>query len=863
MKPERMRKWALWILLMYTQQLQAQLPPVKVYYSVIEMPASIHGNYYEGFHPRLIAEDAARLLQLATGRIYTPVPLEKNADPRSVFLLLDEQVKGTTNETGFFESDGKSYVRIRARYATGLSYALYSWLHDLGYRFYLPGEEWIHVPKLAGIYNKKLRKKTYTPHFKMRMISASGGSYGIKYLDENNENGAEWRLWHQRNRMGCDYLTIDGHAGEKFNLANKETIEKDSMILAPVNGKRQYYPSGKIDPTYKKGVSLFASWITDEFQKNRQKFPSYLPPKKYASADAGDGLHYCHTPACEAAYASVSDQVFGIVNEAARKIKSNFPDAGVSTMAYTERADTPGIKIDPNVHVMVVASAFQRVSTPAELMKRWRKKTTSISQYDYLNIGVWSYDMPFFNLKRYHQYLRYAQTLKTDGFQFESSLSKFASGMQQYFILRFLAEPYTNIEKVLDEFCLKNFGKAAVPVKALLKEWYFSNTHIQTNFDRPSFYAEELGRFVSYLKQAGETPGISSAIQQRIDELKAYTVYLCRYYELFADIKSLKEMADNPARKNELVEKTLTFTWQMYRTKIFHNTQLNDLFKKMASETNLSKWDFRKSSYLNEIQGNTADIIHQSFDEAYQQYAPKKLEKTELPELFFAENIRFSPDSFMVKTMDESAFVNFVYPLTFYCKGPSTLKLTYRTGASQADGSKGKLMMAAVEKEDYSYISNHFESRELYDGTISFRLPSKGFYKLYLGQYQATPVNFTLFSKPFLFYHDKQMLLRNGMLLQELEPGNASPLKYLAVYAPPVDSLRFSNMNYNSNNSSSFFTAAGKKIPVAENKSNGMNSIPVPLKQKTPFVFFSNNVYRWPFILNNTAPAYFFLKYPL
>ena len=119
----------------------------------------------------------------------------------------------------------------------------------------------------------------------MRMYSASGGTPLVKGLDENRKIEKDWGTWHQRNRMGCDYITIGGHIGEAFNIAHRKEIESDSNIVAPSKGKRIYKVSSKLDPTYKKGVDMFADWIVDGFKKEQSSRLSFFinamaqPPK--------------------------------------------------------------------------------------------------------------------------------------------------------------------------------------------------------------------------------------------------------------------------------------------------------------------------------------------------------------------------------------------------------------------------------------------------------------------------------------------------------------------------------------------------------------------------------------------------------
>ncbi len=847
-------------ILFFLEAASAQEPMTPIYYTVLEMPVSMRQQYYGRFDTKLLAEDLAGLLYRATGKQFSPVPNKPGAT-KGIFLLIDSSSTYSSNETGIVESDGKSFLRFKARYTTGISYAMYSWLEQLGFRFYLPGGEWTIIPALRSIFKKTLTKKIYKPHFPLRMFYASGGIYAVKGLDENKQSEKDWQQWYQRNRMGSDYLRIDGHIGELFNIVHQKEIEKDSTLVAPFNGKRQYSTGSKLDPTNKRGVALFSDWIVSEFKKEQKTFPGFLPLKKYATADPGDGLNYCHTPACETAFRSVSDQSFSIINETARKIKEVDARAGVSTLAYTERADTPSLRIEPNVHVMVVPTAFQSVSTSSELMLRWAKKTKNISQYDYLNIGVWAYDKPFFNLYQYHHKLRFLQRLKIQGMSFETSLSKFASGIQQYFILKFLCDPYSSIEKVLNGFCRDNFGNAAAPIKKLLKEWYFSDVHLYTNYDKPVFYEDELGRFIKYLLDAENTAGLTTAIKKRIEELKGYTIYLCKLYELFAELKSLAAMATDPSLKTDKAEEILTYTWQLYHTKIFHNTQLNDMLKQITSDAERGKWNYSEGTTFRGIAENASSIIHSGFEFVRKKYLPFAVPDYPVTDAFLGAAAKYSADSIRISTMDETGFGNFVYPLSFYCAAPGPLKIIYQTDSSKGKNSTGKTAIVSVESADYTFIKTNFIYKENSTGTINYFLPSKGHYKLYLSQYNATHVNYVIYPGRNLFYHNKKSIMMNGIVMQENPEKNNYPNKRIAFYVPAVDSIFFSNLYYGSSNTSRLYTVSGINIPVKENKQSFYNAAAIPPVSKNSFIFYENGVYRWPPVLKNTPPYYFFLKY--
>ena len=834
-----------------------------VYYTPVAMPKNLENVYIGQFDTKLLAADLATLLTDATGKKFNTRVYDGKAAKNGVFLLLDNNENYIGNEQGRMETNGKDYIIFKAKFTTGLSYAMYSWLEELGFHFYLPGNNWTIVPKLSGIFQKNIISTSYKPFFKYRVFGGNGGVMRIKGLDENLQNEQDWMLWYRRNRMGSEYGNIDGHAGEAFNDNFKELIIKDPSILAPVNGKRTYRIDGKLDPTNKKGVALFANWITEEYIKNKKVLPSFLPAKKFQSVDAGDGLNYCYTPDCMRRFKSVSDQSFSIVNESARAIKKSDTSAGVSTYAYTERADTPGIAIEKNVHVQVVASAFQNISTTAGLMQRWSAKSNNISQYDYLNITVWRADHPHFNLNLYHKYLLFVKKLNVDGMHYETSKSNFASGILQYFILQFLNTPYTSVNKKLNEFCSKSFGPAALPIKKLFEEWYFSNVHLDTNYDYPTFYADELGRFIQYIRDAENARGLNAAERKRINELKAYIIFLCNMYELRTEHESQKKFAATPLLRNEKVKEILNYTWQFYQSGIFHNTQLSDLLAANLTQNEKQEWNYSTKDFSRFKNAKTTVLVENNFQIMAAKFLPLAKPLYNLPDSFFEANVKYSADSIKISTTDESALANFMYPISFYCAAPGNIKIVYQTARSLVPSlQKTSVAIIAIEKNDYSYLKYNYINKENSKGVVNYYLPTAGHYKLYLSRLDATHVDFIIYPGNNLFYHNKKSIPMDMILMQDDKDNNKYPNKQLAIFTSTINELQFSYRYWDCVNTQTFSSATGTLINANTKNQPSFISVPLQKNQPYPFVFYSNSQFRWPPVLINTPAYFFFLQYP-
>lgn len=823
-----------------------------VYYTQVAASPSTAYNYYTVMEPDILARDAAALLSRATGQTFSVKPYR--GETHGVFLLLDSTFTSGNQESGLVQQSATAVV-IRARYVTGLSYALYSWLHDRGFRFYLPTDAWTHTPKIQNLF-APARDTMYAPTFKLRMFGASGGNFAVEGLDPKQQFRTDWFTFYRRNRMGSDYLRIDGHMGEKFNLAHREEIEKDSMILAPVEGVRKYALSGKLDPTYARGVQLFVRFIVNRFKAEQSGYPDYLPFKKYMSVDPGDGLNYCETPACKSAFPTLSDQMFYIAKETLKALQQEHPMAGVSTLAYSERTDTPVVAIPRGVHTMVVPGAFQTVTTPAEMMLRWSKKTKDFSQYDFLNIGVWAYDQPFFNLNQYAKHINYLKRINADGISMESTQSAFASGIPTWFILQRFADSTLQPEAAIQKLCKDMFEGAAEPVEKIFNLFYFSEAHLKTQLDRPAFYADELGALIHYTQQAAQVPNVSEAAQNRIFQLKGYVLYLCKFYELYHHLGYREWMDKGLVKRTELADSLLRLVWQLYDYRVLHSTQINDLLKKLTADPDT--WNYRKNDYAC-FKGNHRKTIECAFD-TLQKHYPYQLHNYILDESVFQTLSTSTADSLRFITQDEDAFKNFTYAIPLYAPAACTVTIRYTTGKNRIVGNERKpLARTAIESDDYRYMQ-HYESLTSMDsGTVVFYLPSAGHYKLHLAQYQSTPVQWTVYPGASLFYLNKKALPHNGILLQD-EPTSPYDNAYLAVFKPQKGNAGYRLSHYSSKNTVKIFDGKGALLKTDEQKLP--HWLAVENRQGGDMLYFTNTVRRWPPVFYNTEPYLFFLKKP-
>lgn len=832
-----------------------------IYYSTITLANRFTDNYYAGFSPVELATDLALLLEKARPASYTTLPYEGQRTA-GIYLILDSSLPATGTETGYLEYQPNKII-FKARYVTGLSYALYSWLDEKGFRFYLPGESWTVMPKLSNLFEKKLYRKTYQPAFAHRMFFPSGVAGPVKGIDEKRQMLFDWRRWSRRNRMGCGFIWIDGHTGEKFILANKTAIEADSLILAPVNGKRSYRSDAKLDPTYAKGVQLFARWITEQYLLEQENWPAYWPPKTYYTTDMGDGLNYCHTPACDQQFGTVSDQSVFLLNQCAAAIRQINERAGASTLAYAERADTSRLPLASNTFMLVVPGAFQQVTSPTALLKRWAQKTKQFSAYEYLAIDVWNWGMPFMDLSRLDQYIRYLQQIGASGIQTETGMGSLSAGVGQYLQLQLLCNPKLSVTNLFARFCRDNFGTAAAVMQQLLKEWYFSPVHLLTNYDHPSFESDELGRFFRYLKTAGQTAGLTEKHKRNINDCRIYLLYQVLYFETFADQEKVKLYFDQPALRQQQYQQLLRYIWSFYPNRIFQSPQLSNQLQTLLDASSRKEWNYANADLREKplLRGSEWDSLYEA---AENRYLPDAVEAGNPADIPWKQLVKLAADSVHMASADEKALTDFRYPLRVYADGPASIRIRFQAAQNQVSRPAGSsVAMFAIESDDYAFTRASDQHLPGSSGTVVFNLPKKGFYQLWIMFAYATPLDLVLQTNNCLLFFNKQSPIRNGFQLQETDRNSRYSNRYLAWWQPANTALRFTTINHQVKNQCRFVDARHQPIPVTEKGRLNHYQIEAPANAGGRVVYYYNDSYRLPPVLKSSQNYYFFLKSPI
>ena len=531
----------------------------------------IKNEYYE----RSLA-DLKKYLELSTSSLFT-ARNGTTAGKKGIYVLL--------NKTGLINSSFSSRLQngsiedfviqgnadrllLIANHPLGLSRAIYTYLDQLGFRWYLPGDEWQVLPQRSSI--KWNESRYITPSFSLRDFSGTGGILPVKSLDPGNDLAQKWEDWKRRNRMGGEYQ-LAGHYGETFNIKYQELLQKNSSYLGQVNGQRNWSASAKWCISNKAFRELFIADRVGELEQ-RLTASAYPNEKIVLTVDPADGYGDCECDACRK-MGSPNDRTYFLANETAIALKKKSSRAFANIYAYNTHPSPPPFALSDNLIVQLIPYAFQTVAKPEVLIESWKKRHGNLLVYDYYGIPDWHYDTPLsdgWSIENFFKRLPFWKKNHLSGFHFESSYSSANTGLGLYSAARYGWNESENIRTVKEAFLKTMFGDAA-PAISLFHE------KLQNNFGG----AADLPFLIDQLQKA--TNAVSDRqVRQRLTQLKAYVHYLVLYYQLKA----------GTANKQQALENLSQYLLEIYPRGVVHSTYLTLLFYQQFENAEKAKKDW-------------------------------------------------------------------------------------------------------------------------------------------------------------------------------------------------------------------------------------------------------------------------------
>lgn len=454
------------------------------------------GTKYTIREPDHAKKDGIHLLWLQQANISEKEKIQLEKDGQSFYL------KATSSSSAYIIGTGKS------SFINGI----YTYLQELGFRWYMPGDAWTIIPSSPG---RAINiSKAYSPDFRNRLYAGAGGLRPIPGVDPQNTFQKDFNLWNLRNRFSSDYFS-KGHTGHLFYTAQKKELDKNPSWFC----KGEIDPYGRIDISKPKVVDLFVEWALGQVK------PADLYPVIGVDPSDGSGGNGDCLPSGMPGIKSWSDKYFWLANRVAEKIPASDNKTVVQLYAYGNHAPLPGFSLNKRIYPVIIPYAFQRVTTPVDFIKQWHQKLEGrpMGIYDYWNITQWSVGLPQFNIYSIPEKLRLWKQYNITTIHLESTNAKGPMGHSFWLGSHMMWNTGLSFDSLYTEFLNECFGPAAADVKKMYDRWSLNyQERMEVNLS-----LQDLAAAANKTKD--------QAILTRLTELKAYIHYLKLYYDYRAN----------------------------------------------------------------------------------------------------------------------------------------------------------------------------------------------------------------------------------------------------------------------------------------------------------------------------------------
>ncbi len=634
-------------------------------------------------------QDLQFFLQKATGRSFK-VENFAGQDAEGIYVLINEPSripsahrqkfdKGTIED--FVISADSRRLHLLSTHPAGFSRSIYTFLDQLGFKWYFPGDEWMHVPWLSKI---TISTQQYiTPSFNLRNFFGTGSILPAKTIDPDRTLQRSWDDWKRRNRMGGD-VSPGGHYGETFNAKYKTLLEANPSWLALVNGKRvAWSPEAKWCISNKQLRAVYLKDRVEELQ-SRLKQSKYKTEKIVVSVDPADGYNECECSECKK-IGSISNRYFLMANEVAKAIKPMSPQAFVNIYAYNTHAEVPTFPTESNMLVQVIPYAFQNGRTPNQLIQDWTKHHDYLMLYDYYGIPDWHFDLPLtaaYTPEALADKIAFWKSQDIKGFMLESSFGIGSTGTGLYYMSRLGWDINENISGIAGRMYEQLFGTASLQAKN-----YFSKlSDFRGAVDLPYL-----------LNQLSLAKSNEPAVQKRLASLKSYTHYLVLYYQWSNAPENLKE---------QTLDELVRYNWSSYHLRMVHTTRIGELmtrkskdFKNMENRYNIFEPLGSVMRVLKQVDSRT---IEQDFVSDVRNYPLQAGMAYVKP----AGNMKFINKSAAKEEANPQGMTLVEFPETYVMPSPDgSINFMLKINEGSANNSNQKVEVTLVDTVDGKHMA--------------------------------------------------------------------------------------------------------------------------------------------------------------
>ena len=377
----------------------------------------------------------------------------------------------------------------------GVSHAVYTLLHDLGCRWFMPGEIGEVVPHTADIVIPPANR-IEGPDFNLRNIWFSWDSKDPLNTPEARARHAGWC---RRNRTGGARVNM-AHNLVRGPLPPDRYFTGHPEYYALVNGVRTPRQPCTSNPEV---VDIVTREVIRYFDDNPDAVSYSLSPE--------DNADFCQCPNCTALdsrrrdpgfsnYPVMTDRLVKFYNTIAERLQEKHPGKCVAFYAYFNHTLPPTtVKLDPHVLVAVTAQQFCTLHSVADRDCASRRKMAGIiEQYERQTPFVYireydpmpgSGELPAPLFGAHLRDMRWYKRAGVKGFSWESHQSWATLSPNHYVLAQMMWNADQDPRALLADFCDKFFGPAAAPMRRYYEtlEGAFSRATIHPGWGNASF----------------------------------------------------------------------------------------------------------------------------------------------------------------------------------------------------------------------------------------------------------------------------------------------------------------------------------------------------------------------------------------
>lgn len=396
-----------------------------------------------------------------------------------------------------------------------VSHVMFRFLEVLGCRWFFPAKEWEIVPHRPNLTFRW--QETDRPVMLSRVIAFGCGTlWGDP--EDTRQATLDWENWCRRNRMAASLVVETGHSWGRIIAKNQAQFDLHPEYYSPASNEKLELSN----PAVRK---MAVDYALDLFRRSRA---SGKDARDMVSLEPSDGGGFSESEASRK-LGTISDQVFGLANEAARAVQKEFPGKMVGMLAYGWHTDPPSFDLEPNVFVMRTAGFNYTQHGDAELWDLWAKRCRNIGVYEYFSVIHWDGDRLPGGTAADISYLRtkipFCAERNVIGITAESGNNWGPHGRGYYLANKLMWNPRADLSALSADFYEKAFGPAAPAMRA-----YYERLDAGNN--RNLLSKDLLARAYRDVQDATRLAVGHPEILARLNQIKNYLHYNYLHWKL-------------------------------------------------------------------------------------------------------------------------------------------------------------------------------------------------------------------------------------------------------------------------------------------------------------------------------------------